>query len=84
MTKVQLNFAGFLICAGMMGYALYAEHVLMLAPCPLCMLQRVAVIALGIVFLAAALHNPGKTGSALYALLILLTAGGGIFVAGRL
>ena len=49
-----LNLAGFLACTGMMGFALYAQHVLLLDPCPLCVFQRIATIALGLVFLAAA------------------------------
>ena len=44
-----LNLTGFAACAALMGYALYAEHVLMLEPCPLCVFQRIAVILLGIV-----------------------------------
>jgi disulfide bond formation protein DsbB len=82
-SKIQLNFAGFLVCAGLMAYALYAEHVLKLEPCPLCMLQRVAVIALGLVFLAAGLHRPGRVGSAIDALLIFIISGAGAVVAGR-
>ena len=81
--KRLLNFAGFLACAGMMGYALYAEHVLMLEPCPLCVFQRMAVIALGIVFLIAALHNPSGWGQRVYAVLLLLPAGAGMGVSGR-
>ena len=50
-----LNFAGFAVCVGLMGYALYAQYQLMLEPCPLCVLQRVAVILLGVVFLLATL-----------------------------
>lgn len=83
LTTRQLNFAGFVACAGMMGYALYAERVLMLMPCPLCVFQRMAVIALGLVFLAAALHDPGGWGRRVYAALILLATAGGIAVAGR-
>ena len=79
----QLNLAGFLACTGMMGYALYAEHVLMLMPCPLCVFQRLAVISLAVVFLLATLHNPGGWGRRVYAALILVAAGGGIGVAGR-
>ena len=79
----QLNLAGFLACAGMMAYALYAEHYLLLAPCPLCVLQRMAVIALGIIFLVAALHNPSGWGRRVYAVLVLLVAGDGVAVAGR-
>ena len=78
-----LNLAGFLACAGMMAYALYAEHVLMLMPCPLCVFQRMAVIALGIVFLVAALHDPAGRGRYVYAALLGLATTGGAFVAGR-
>ena len=78
-----LNWGGFLACAGMMLYALYAQYFLELAPCPLCVFQRIAVIGMGMVFLLAALHHPGRTGSILYALLLLFPAGGGMFVAGR-
>jgi disulfide bond formation protein DsbB len=81
--KRILNLAGFAACAGLMVYALYAQYVLELAPCPLCVFQRVAVIALGIVFLLAGLHKPGRAGGIVYALLVLITAGAGIGVAGR-
>lgn len=77
------NALGALACAGLMAYALYAQHVLGLEPCPLCIFQRVAVIALGVVFLAAALHGPGVAGRRGWAVGILLAAGAGIGVAGR-
>lgn len=76
-----LNLAGFLVCAGMMGFALYAQHVLLLDPCPLCVFQRIATIALGIVFLVAMIHDAGKTSSRIYAALVLLTAGFGVGIA---
>jgi disulfide bond formation protein DsbB len=79
--KRVVNFAGALSCAGMMGFALFAQHVLLLDPCPLCILQRIAVILLGLIFLVAAIHNPGKFGSRLYAVLIGLVAAGGTTVA---
>lgn len=80
--KRLLNFAAALACAGMMAFALYSQHVLLLDPCPLCILQRVAVIALGLVFLAAAIHNPGKIGGRIYGLLCALCAASGAAVAG--
>ncbi|MGB5470985.1 MAG: disulfide bond formation protein B [Woeseiaceae bacterium] len=80
--KRLLNLAGFLACAGMMGFALYAQYGLMLEPCPLCVFQRIATISLGLVFLIAALHNPGKLGSRVYAALVFLTGGFGAGVAG--
>ena len=68
----------------MMAYALYAEHVLYLEPCPLCVFQRMATIGLGIAFLLAALHNPSGTGGRyLYTGLIAVTALAGVGVAGR-
>lgn len=81
--KRILNFAGFLMCAALMGYALYAQHYLMLEPCPLCILQRIAVVGMGLVFLLAALHNPGGVGRFVYALLLVLSMSLGAIVAGR-
>lgn len=79
--KRTLNFAGALACAGMMGFALYAQHVLLLDPCPLCILQRIAVISIGLVFLISALQNPGAIGSRVYAVLLGLVAAAGAGVA---
>src|SRR5690349_1640444 len=77
------NGIGVLVCAGLMGYALYAQHVLLLEPCPLCIFQRVAVIAVGVVFLLATLHNPGRIGARVYGTLIGVAALAGIGVAGK-
>jgi disulfide bond formation protein DsbB len=81
--KRALNLGGFLICAGLMSYALYAQYGLQLEPCPLCIFQRVAVVVLAAVFLLAAIHDPGRIGSLLYAALIALAGIAGIAVAGR-
>jgi disulfide bond formation protein DsbB len=81
--KRVLNAAGFAACAGLIAYALYSEHVLYYEPCPLCVLQRVAVIALGLVFLAAALHGPRRRGGIAYAALVALAGLGGLGAAGR-
>jgi disulfide bond formation protein DsbB len=78
-----LNFLGFIGCAGLMAYALFAQFVLDLPPCPLCIFQRVAVVALGFFFLLAALHNPGRAGAAVYATLLGVSAAGGVGVAWR-
>lgn len=83
LTNRIANLLGFLACAGMMAYALYAEHVLGLEPCPLCIFQRVATIGLGIVFLTGAIAGPGKLKQRLNAALILIAAAAGASVAGR-
>ena len=62
----SLNALAALACAAMMAYALYAQYRLLMEPCPLCVFQRMATIALGVVFLAAALQGPkgwGRRGS---------------------
>jgi disulfide bond formation protein DsbB len=79
----QIFSALLLLCAGAIGYALYVEHVLGLEPCPLCMFQRVAVMAVGAVCLLAALHGPTGWGVRIYAVLALLMAGLGSAIAGR-
>jgi disulfide bond formation protein DsbB len=66
-----------------MGYALYLQYVEGIEPCPLCMLQRICVTAMGVVFLVAAFHNPGRVGAGVYALLQLLIGGAGAAIAAR-
>jgi len=80
-----INVGGFLACVAMLAYAyFYAEGVLHLEPCPLCMFQRVGVGLLGIVFLVAALHHPAsRVGARVYAVLIGLVAAFPGYVAGR-
>lgn len=74
---------GFLVCAGLMGWAFWLQYGEGLEPCPLCMFQRVCVTLVGIVFLIAAIHNPGRGGAAFYAVLTLIIAGAGAGFAAR-
>ena len=67
-----VNLAGFASVVGLIGYALYAQYVLGLAACPLCIFQRVAFIAGGVVFLLAALHAPAGLGARAYGFLALV------------
>ena len=57
MSSRQGNLLGFAACTGLLAYAYYAQVVLHLEPCPLCIFQRVGLFALGVVFLAAAVHD---------------------------
>lgn len=70
----SFNFAAAATCAGMLAYALYSQYYLGYQPCPLCIFQRVGVLALGVAFLAAALHHPRGRGACFYAGLIGLAA----------
>jgi len=77
------NALGFVVCAGLMAYALYAQYVLGLAPCPLCIFQRIATMVTGILFLVAAIHNPRENGARAYGALIALAALGGVLISAR-
>src|SRR5690349_24329899 len=77
------NALGFIACAALMGYALFAQHALGLEPCPLCIFQRVAVISVGVLFLIAALHNPGRTGARIYGVLLVIAALAGVLISSR-
>jgi protein dithiol:quinone oxidoreductase len=82
--KPRMIFAlMFLACAGLIGFGLYLQYAKGLEPCPLCILQRYAFVAIGLVALVATLHNPGKAGQAIYSCLSALFALGGLIVAGR-
>ena len=54
-------------CAGLMAWALWLQYGLGLDPCPLCSLQRLAVIGIGVVFLIAGIQNPARFGAVIYA-----------------
>jgi len=74
MTSRQGNLLGFAVCASLLGYAYYAQFVLHLEPCPLCIFQRVGIFAMGFVFLIAAAHDPVGWARRVYASLLVLTA----------
>ena len=82
-TRRTGNLIGLAVCAALIGYALFVEHVQGLEPCPLCILQRVAVIGAGVLFLAAFVHDPADRGARVYGVLIDLAALAGILVAAR-
>lgn len=81
----RLQFlAGFLLCAAFIGYAIYAQFHDGLNPCPLCIFQRIAYAALGVVFLLGGLHAPeGRLGRRLYGVLALIPGGIGLGIAAR-
>lgn len=76
--------SGMALCAGLLGFAFYSQRNLLLDPCPLCIMQRVAFMVLGLVFLLGALHAPkAPVGRRVYAVLAALVALTGATVAGR-
>lgn len=80
----QLFTLGALACVGGMAFVvLYIQLVLGLEPCPMCVFQRVAMVATAIVFVAGAIHAPRGAGRWAYSGLAVLTAGAGAGIAAR-
>ena len=73
------------LCAvgiGMLGFGMYLQHVVGLEPCPMCIVQRYALLLIALVAgLAALSARPGVHLSAVA--LIAVLAGAGAFVAAR-
>lgn len=75
--------AGAAVCLGLLGFALFVQYGLGEEPCPLCVFQRVAYLALAALFALAAWHGPGRTAAAAYGVLQLGVAGAGAAIAAR-
>ena len=58
-----VSAAAGLVAFALVGYALFTQHFQGLEPCPLCMFQRVGIIALGVVLLLAALPSDRARGA---------------------
>lgn len=71
-------------CFALIGFAIYSQLQWGLEPCPLCIFQRLAFAALGVVLLIAGIHAPrGRGGRTTYGLLGFAAAAVGIGIAGR-
>jgi disulfide bond formation protein DsbB len=73
----------FAVCAALMGTAFYLQYVEGMEPCPLCMFQRIALTAMGILFLVAAIQRPSDRGARTYAVLLAVVGAVGVGLAWR-
>jgi disulfide bond formation protein DsbB len=73
--------AGFVVCMALLAYAYFVQFQLGIEPCPLCIFQRLAFIAMGLVFLVGAIHAPRASGRRLYGLLVFVGAAFGVGIA---
>lgn len=83
LSQRSLFVFGCVLCAALVATALYFQHVMDLEPCPLCIIQRIIVMALGVVMLLGAIHNPLVFWRRIYGVVTVLIAISGILVAGR-
>ena len=81
--RAQMLF-GFAVCAALLAYAVFAQYGQMFDPCPLCIFQRVAMAAVGVLGLLAAIANPkGAGGRKAWGLAAFIGAAVGAAIAGR-
>jgi len=79
--RAQYAFGG-VACIALLAYAFYEQFQMGVEPCPLCIFQRLAFIAMALVFLVAAAHGPRAGGRRVYAVLVVLAAAIGAGIAG--
>ena len=83
-TPRALHVSGFIVCVGSLLIAvLFMEMHLGLAPCPLCILDRVVLGVMALVFLVAVAHNPAAGGQRAYAGMNFVFAVVGVALAAR-
>jgi len=78
--RVFLVFSA--VCLLLLLFGLYLQHVVGLVPCPMCIVQRYALIGVTLLALLASLSSQ-RAAHRLFSFLLLLTAGFGAFVAAR-
>ncbi|NBX56424.1 MAG: disulfide bond formation protein B [Betaproteobacteria bacterium] len=69
-------------CMGLLGFGMYLQHVVGLEPCPMCIVQRYAMVMIALIALLALAWRSVTAGKVL-ALLALAMALFGAFVAAR-
>jgi len=75
--------AGGLACIALLAYAIFEQFQMGIEPCPKCIFQRIAFMAMAVFFLAGAAHGPRAIGRRVYALLVAAAAAVGAVVAIR-
>lgn len=79
-----VNFLGFLFCCFLLGFAAYLQLHLGLLPCPLCVVQRIIVLLIGVIFLIGALYTPpDPLGKKIHSGFLIFFGALGVFVAAR-
>jgi disulfide bond formation protein DsbB len=73
----------FLLCMALLGFAIYLETVMLLAPCPLCELQRLMFLLVAFFSLLGGLLRPKRKGILWFGFFIGLFALLGALLAGH-
>lgn len=74
---------GFILMAVLLGSAFFLQIYKGMSPCPLCLLQRMMMVALGAIFFVGAVVRLPKWGDLCVGFLGLLVGTAGVLLAGR-
>lgn len=79
----QINLFSFFVCSSLLIIAAYLQYDIDLKPCPLCVIQRAAIITLGLLFLMGGLLPLKQRSHQILQIIILAIASLGALVAGK-
>ena len=71
------------LCISLLAFGMYLQHVVGLEPCPMCIVQRYAMVLVALVALVGAALPSQRVAAGLAAVGVVLMAGFGAFVAAR-
>jgi len=71
-----------LICLGLLAFGLYLQHVVGLEPCPMCIVQRYAMVLIALIALLGCFLS-GRTGALGVGVSVFVVSAGGAYVAAR-
>ncbi len=71
-----------LVCVGLLSFGMYLQHVVGLEPCPMCIVQRYAMVLMGLVALLGTFLS-GRVPTLIVGGSLVLLAEGGAYVAAR-
>jgi len=78
-----ISLYAFLLAVGLLGFAGFMQLSMAMQPCPLCIMQRLIVAAIGLLFIAGIFHVPLSRNRKIYNGVILLFSILGILVSSR-
>ncbi|MBY0464138.1 MAG: disulfide bond formation protein B [Burkholderiales bacterium] len=71
------------LCVGLLAFGMYLQHVVGLEPCPMCIVQRYALVLVALVSLLGAAWPAQRWGAGVAGAGVVVLAGFGAFVAAR-
>lgn len=69
----KINLLGFIVCILLIGFAAYLQVAKGIEPCPLCVIQRLSILLLSLVFFVGSLYNHSRVWTIRFHSLCIIT-----------